>query len=39
MATYWVFGKFDAESYDSAETVAQRGIGGQICLEINFGKI
>ena len=38
MAAHWVCGEFDAESYDSVETVAQKGIGGQNCLAMVFGQ-
>ena len=38
MATHWVCGEFDAESCDSVETVAQRGIGGQNRLAMVFGQ-
>ena len=38
MATRWVCGEFDAESCDSVETVAQRGIGGQNRLAMVFGQ-
>ena len=36
MATHWVCGEFDAESCDSVETVAQRGIGGSKSLGHGF---
>ena len=34
--TQWVYGERDAELCDSVETVAQRRIGGQHCLEMVF---
>ena len=36
MATHWLCGKFDIESCDSVETVAQTGIGGQNRLAMVF---
>ena len=38
MATHWVCGEFDAESCDSVETVAQRGIENQNCMAMVSGK-
>ena len=38
MTTYWACGKFDAESCDSVETVAQRRIEGQNYLAIVFSQ-
>ena len=38
VTTHWVFGKFEAKSCDSVETVTQGGIRGQNCLAIVLGQ-
>ena len=37
MTINWVCKELNAESSDSVETMAQRDVGGQNCLEMLFG--